>query len=253
MSDEPRFSPRAFRWFAVYLDRYLRRHFTAVRVAHDGLPELPADRPAVVYSNHPSWWDPMLYMILAARLLPGREGYGPMDAGMLEKYGLLRRFGVFPVEEGTRRGAAQFLRAARTVLARPGAILWITAEGRFTDPRRRPVTLMPGAAHLAKRVPGVRFVPLALEYPFWNESKPEALARFGAPIDGDDVSDGSVLAAALERTLDALAAASAERDPERFRTLVAGRPGIGGIYDGWRRARATLRGESFDASHGGAP
>lgn len=258
-SEEPRFSPRAFRWFAIYLDRYLRRRFAAVRVAADGLPQLPADRPAIVYSNHPSWWDPMLYMLLAARLLPGREGYGPMDAEMLERYGVLRRFGVFPVEQGTRRGAAQFLRASRTVLARPGAMLWLTAEGRFRDPRERPVRLLPGVAHLVDVAPDALLVPLALEYPFWNESAPEALARFGAPLPAGDPSLAGVdveartllLATRLERTQDELADAACRRDPSAFRTLTAGRTGIGGVYDAWRRGRALLRGESFDASHEG--
>ncbi len=42
------------------------------------------------------------------------------------------------------------------------------------------------------------------------------------------------------------------REPERFRELVAGRKGIGGIYDLWRRLRALVAGRRFDPAHGGA-
>ena len=62
-------------------------------------------------------------------------------------------------------------------------MLWITAEGSFTDARTRPVRLRPGLAHLARRVPGATIVPLALEYPFWDERTPEALCRFGTPME----------------------------------------------------------------------
>jgi hypothetical protein len=60
------------------------------------------------------------------------------------------------------------------------------------------------------------------------------------------------LEGALTETLDRLARDVQTRDPARFRSLLEGRPGIGGIYDAWRRLKATLRGRAFDPSHGGA-
>ncbi|RUP23196.1 MAG: glycerol acyltransferase, partial [Methylobacterium sp.] len=39
------------------------------------------------------------------------------------------------------------------------------------------------------------------------------------------------------------------RDPARFRTLVSGRKGVGGLYDLWRRLAARLSGRRFDAAH----
>ena len=60
--------------------------FRAVRLARPGLPDLPPGRPLVVYSNHPSWWDPAFGIVLHARLFPGREGYAPIRDAMLERY-----------------------------------------------------------------------------------------------------------------------------------------------------------------------
>ena len=40
-------------------------------------------------------------------------------------------------------------------------------------------------------------------------------------------------------------------DPARFRAMIEGRAGVGGIYDGWRRMMATVRGRTFDPSHEG--
>ena len=56
-------------------------------------------------------------------------------------------------------------------------------KGRFADPRERPLAFKPGLAALAARCPnGCTLVPLAIEYPFWNERLPETLLHFGEPV-----------------------------------------------------------------------
>ena len=248
-------SNRAFRAFSWYLRWYLSRHFRAVRVALDGLPAAYPGRPVVVYTNHPSWWDPAVMMIMAALLFPDRRGFGPMDEQSLGRYGVLERMGVFGIDITSPRGAARFLRVSRRLLDDPRNMMWITAEGAFVDARTRPVALRPGVAHLARLHPDTAVLPLAMEYTFWNESRPEALARFGPPVDvpaGAAAGEATgLLAAELARTMDALRAASMMRDPSLFRTLVRGSAGVGGIYDLYRRSRAAMAGRRFDPTHGG--
>ena len=226
-----------------------------MRVSRTGLPRGVAGKPLIVYSNHPSWWDPAVYILLNDKLFRHRAGYGPMDEAALGRYGVLERMGVFGVAQHDPRGPAMFLRTCLAVLAQPSNMLWITAEGGFTDPRLRPITLRPGLAHLARRVPGAIILPLALEYNFWNESRPEALAYFGEPVmgsPGDSIADWTArLEGGLARTMDALAAESATRSPALFRPLVRGGAGIGGIYDRWRWLRSVANGQRFDASHEG--
>jgi len=241
--------------FGWYLHWYFWRRFHAVRVSRSGLPRAPAGRPVIIYGNHPSWWDPALYILLSNKLFPGRPGFGPMDAKALGKYGVLEKMGVFAVEQDSPRGAAHFLTTSQRVLADPANTLWITAEGHFTDPRLRPLRLRPGLAHLARRIPGAIILPLAVEYGFWNESNPEALARFGDPIEASrdrTVAEWTAhLEHALAQTMDVLAAESAQRNPALFHPIVRGGAGVGGIYDVWRRIRAWCAGQRFDASHGG--
>lgn len=245
-------SPAMVRFFGRIMARAMRRSFNAVRLARPGWPELPRGRPAIIYLNHPSWWDPALAILMATKRFADRPGYGPMDAAMIERFRFMKRIGLFGIEPGTRAGGTTFLRTAIRLLSDPDAMLWITAEGAMTDPRARPVTLQPGLARLIARVPESIVVPLALEYPFWSESRPEALARFGRPAEARAYSGlgaadaAAALTSELERTMDSLAEDALSRDPARFLLLQDGTAGVGRVYDVWRRTRAWAAGRPFD-------
>ena len=237
-------APRLFRAFGWYLRWFFWRNFHAVRISGAGIPDVPAHRPLMIYANHPSWWDPALFMLLANTILRDRASFGPMEAEALERYILFRRFGVYGIDTDTQHGAARFMAASLRILSRPGTALWVTSEGHFTDPRVRPVRLRPGLAHLARRLPGAVIVPLAIEYPFWNERKPEALFRFGPPVEsrsGREISVAAwngLLEQRLAETMDALALDAMTRNPTLFQRVLRGRAGVGGIYDIWRRLTA---------------
>ena len=201
-------------------------------------------------------------MVLIRKHFMHRTGYGPIDAAGLAKYRFLEKLGFFGIEMDSRAGAQRFLEVGRQVLSTPGQTLWVTAQGHFVDARVRPVALMPGVAHLARRCggpgkPPALAVPLALEYPFWDEQRPEMLMALGEPIPLGDRSASAEdwnarLERALEATMDRLGAAAATRDAAAFTTLVDGRRGVNPVYDLWRRGRAALRGERFEAGHGAA-
>jgi 1-acyl-sn-glycerol-3-phosphate acyltransferase len=243
---------RGFRW---WVRGYLRKHFHAVRLARGTRPDVPADRPLIVVLNHPSWWEPLIGDVLAG-LLPEHTHYAPMEADALRRYSLFSKLGFYAVEQETHRGAVDFLRTTTAILSRPGSAVWITAQGRFTDPRVRPTLLSPGVGHIARRLDEGLILTLALEYVFWEERLPEALCRFGEPIAiGKDPRlsvSGWVerIRASLTSAQDALRDAALNRDPTAFETLLLGKVAIGGIYDHGRRLRAWLLGECFQPEHG---
>jgi 1-acyl-sn-glycerol-3-phosphate acyltransferase len=248
-------SRRVLASFAGYLHWYIGRHFHAMRLANgDRFPT--AAGPLIVYANHASWWDPLSFIVISRHFLPDASHYAPMDAVSLKHYGMFRKLGLFAVEPGTPRGAAQFLRAARQILSTPNSVLWVTPEGRFTDMRTRPAVFRPGLAALVARTGACTLVPLAFEYTFWDERLPEILISCGEAI---KVPDGHLhsaaewsgqLAAALVAPPDELAALSKLRDPALFTTILSGRVGIGGVYDAWKKLLALLSGRVYEGSHG---
>jgi len=259
--DLPAFSRQLYGWFMIYVRKYFRRHFHALRllageVNQTGPPDI-AGEPVIFYTNHPGWWDPLVFLLLAGKCYPDRLNYGPIDAVALGKYRFMERIGFLGIEPHSRRGAARFLRMAKAASHRTDVIFWITSQGEFADPRTRPPALRPGVAHAAAASGRGLIVPVAVEYPFWNERLPEALVAFGPAMRLADAGHrdakawSEVLETALVATQDRLAAAAIRRDPHAFTVLASGDVGVGWIYDTLRRFIAWWRGERFDASHGG--
>ena len=234
---------------------YFRRHFHAVRIANPAHVE-GIDGPLIIYANHGSWWDPMVSVLLASELLPTRSHYAPMDAEALQKYGILKRIGIFPVEMKSPRGAVQFLRTGEAIL-KSGGVLWVTPQGRFCDPRERPLEFKPGMAALAARVAAAQgdctLLPLAIEYPFWDERLPETLLYFADPVrvlageNAESVQQRSILA--LQAGLDEMQKRALTRNAHGFEVLSRGNLGAGGFYALGQRAKALLTRKPYVAEH----
>lgn len=258
-----------FNGFRRYVRKYVRKHFHAVRLSNTSHPLPTDDAPLLLVMNHPSWWDPMIGVILAD-LFPAYTHYAAIDAVMLKKYWAFNKLGFFGVDQTSLRGAAEFLRTGTEILSADKRAVWVTAQGEFADVRTRPLNLRSGVGHLAARLTRGWVVPIAVEYTFWTESKPETLVRIGEPIDlangwrqpagaskhlwpDGHGSPGKVatahIEAALSDSLDTLNAETQSRDPGKFTELLGGTVGVGGVYDAFRRSVAFVSGQKFDSSH----
>lgn len=273
---------RGFQWFVA---RYLKKSFHAVAVNREQLMQvmkaegesIGPDDALVIYANHASWWDPLAAIFAAQKFFGDFVMYAPIDADALRKYPMFGRMGFFGVEQQSRRGAEEFLRVAEGILRRPGVSLWVTPEGRFVDVRDTSAPLMPGLAHLARKLSVPRalcapaddrsqdgnsqsrrvwFIPVAVEYTFWEERQPELLMWFGRPW-----STGSMQGKAkpeLDRELterlriaqNELASAVVSRDAARFDILLGGRSGSFFVYDWWRKSLGRIRGRRVKVEHG---
>lgn len=245
------------RLFATYAERLVRKHFHSVRIL--GHPDLSTfkDRPLLIFANHPSWWDPLISLVVWRHLFSGRIPYAPIDAVAVEKYAFFKKLGFYGIERGTARGARNFLRISTALLEKPESLLMVTPQGRFADVRERSLKLEAGLGHLNRRSPRGVCLPLAIEYPFWEEKCPEVLLHFGEPLVNEHYADCDIehinheLEFRLAQAQANLAAASINRDVANFNTLVGGgRTGTNVVYDSWRKFKALLRGESFSPAHG---
>ena len=241
------------RLFQRYSHRYLRKHFHGVRLSKSS-QSFPTEGPILVVLNHPSWWDPMVCMVISSLFTKG-DHFGAIDARAVEQYGFFKRLGFVGVDKTSLRGAAEFLRAGMAILSKTERMFWVTAQGQFTDVRTRPLAIHSGVGHLAARMTTGAIVPIALEYAFWNERTPEALIRVGGPlrIEEHPGLNGKEWTAIIEQslttTLDGLNAETMSRNSTLFTELVSGKTGVGGVYDFWRRVKMWVRGKKFIPSH----
>lgn len=250
----PRVTPRFLKAFSAYTRGYVRRRFHAVRILKDGLPPCDSSHPVVIFLNHASWWDPLVCLLLARRFFPERISFAPIEDAMLERYKFFRHLGFFGVEPSVR-GALKFLRVSRALLSSPRHLIWLTPQGRFSDVRERPLHLQHGLGALAEQTGEAIFLPLAIEYTFWRDSRPEILISFGRPIIPSSVPSGSAkdwtqkFSAALAATQDDLAARSGQRDASDWLVLNEGSSGVNALYDFWRWLNARIRGQEFAREH----
>ena len=251
----PAISTPVLGFFRSVVRGYFRRNFHGVRVR--GAEQFTTDTgPMIVYANHSSWWDPMVLILLAARLMPQRRHYAPMDAQALKRYKVLSYLGIFGVELESARGAVQFLRTGAAALA-SGGVMWITPQGKFVDGRVRPLTFKPGLAGLAARAAAENgsctVLPLAIEYTFWDERTPECLLQFGAPVlvrNGDTTASlEGRFETALLLAMEELKHVALMRDEQQFATLVQGSVGTGGFYGIGQRIKAFVTRQEYRPEH----
>lgn len=246
---------RQLAWFARYVAWYLRRNFHGLHLLQLSSLEPLEGLPLLVCVNHPSWWDPLIGLYLSQRFFPERYHAAPIAADGLAKYKFFKRLGFFGIPSERRQRAFRFMAVGRAVLSRTDGALWVTPQGAFTD-IRLPIRLEPGVGHLATHIERFAFLPVALEYAFWNERLPEAFVCFGFPV----IASGHTATAAewsarftrsLQDTTDCLSEKVQLRDPRMFEPLLEGKAGVGGVYDVWRASIAKLQGKRWQPEHGG--
>ena len=238
-------SKRFMDFFGWYTGRLFRKRFAAVRFERESLACLSGldghDGPVIMLGNHPSWWDPLVAVLLSATQTPARPMMAVMDADELERFGFFRRLGVMGVDPDDPSSLEPMVSYLEGEFARERrSTLWITPQGHFTDVRA-PLRLRPGAARLAARLPGVRVGALAMEFCFWDEQLPQLCIRYVEVATPErETTTGWLrsMSEAMRSNQEALAALVIARRADPF-TVIGGK-GVAGhnpVYDLWLRLR----------------
>jgi hypothetical protein len=223
---------RLFEW---YTRRLMRGAFDAVRVR--GGANLRGDGPLLLYGNHPGWWDPLFAFFITRRYK--LDGYLMGEEKQVRAYPFFRLIGGFSVNRADPRDAARSVRYAGDLL-KDGAAVWIFPQGEIVAPDVRPVTFLPGTAHILRRVPECRAVPFAWRYDFVGQARPEAFMAYGAAevIRGGEINVEE-LTAKLQKRLtgecDGLREAVLTRRFDDFEVILKGKRSVNVVWDEWKR------------------
>ncbi|QDV36581.1 lysophospholipid acyltransferase family protein [Tautonia plasticadhaerens] len=229
--------------------RKLRQHFHGIHA--QGIDRLRAaldDDPAGVLflANHSSWWD--FFMAHWLNEAVPVDGYGMTEHSNLVKFGFFRRIGAYSVDRGDSGSVRASLDYTLELLGRPRAGVWLFPQGVIACNDARPLAFQGGLRLLLRRAGGLRIVPVALRYEYWQDERPEAFARFGEATWADRAGTATVLdtwRGRLTSELDSLTADVLTQDAGRFEPILSGR---GSINDRYARLRERLGGPPADYS-----
>lgn len=223
---------RLFRWwFSGHARARLRAGFSAVRA--EGLDHLRAALaagPALVVSNHTSWWDPLVVLYLTERVLRC-DGHAMMDAHNLRRLPFFAMVGAFGVDPANPADGACAMRYAARLLDAPGRMVWVFPQGRERPVTERPLGFRPGSAEVA-RVARCVTVPIGLRYEHRGSERPELLMSVGPPLPWARDVAGARAAheAAVAARLDGLDAALCDGGADGYEVLEGPPAGAAGRW-----------------------
>lgn len=224
-----------------------RATFDRVWLRIEGATPHPADGPLIIYMNHPGWWDGYMAFLLDTIVFRERfESYIMMEEKQLRAYRFFSWCGAFSVDRRRPGEAERSINyISRILRAQRNRILWILPQGRIVPNDRRPLTVYPGIARVARQVKHATLWPVALRYEFRGEQRPEAFIRAGPAHTIDSSTSEEQIVAAIQTRLtiavDGLRDEVNDGRLDDYHTLLQGRPGINRVWDQiasfWRRSR----------------
>lgn len=227
-----------------WLQGKMRRTFFSIEgTGLEHLRQVAGASPILLYSNHASWWDGFVDLMLV-RQFPC-ELHVMMDHQNLSKHPFLRWMGAFDVDLKSPRAAASGLRTAFRILTTPhqpgiSPLVVIYAQGKIASPHQRPLQLQPGLAWLLKKIPEAVAIPMARRYEFQLEDRPHAFLQLGTPLSS---ADTPALEQALEQEMSSLHQKLVFFPTTGFQTLWHG--GLS-VNKKWERVKKTISGRTQD-------
>lgn len=219
------------RWFSAWFSRQahhrLRATFGELRLTGRGHLERAVESgPVLVISNHTSWWDPLLALVLTHRIVPA-DAFAMMDADNLRRLPFFAKVGAFGVDRSSRRDGAAATRHAIELLDRPGRLVWIFPQGEERPLHERPLRFFGGAAAIATRVPAATVLPVGLAYAFGAQADPAVFVSVGTPLrlEGTAAAARQVQVEGVEAQLARIEREQSRPGTEAFERVVLRRPG----------------------------
>lgn len=145
------------------------------------------DTPVILFAPHHNWWDGIVGYNICNRIFK-KEIRIMIEE--LNRFPIIRHGGAFSVNKKSPQASMPALKYAVETLGDPNNILYIFPEGIIKPPNHRPLELQSGMVYIAekaaKKYGKVALMPVAVNYYFLRDNRPEVLVEFGDIIHLDD-------------------------------------------------------------------
>ena len=139
--------------------------------------------PTILFAPHCNWWDGIVGYNLCRRVFKTKIR---MMIEEMNRFPILAKAGAFPVNKKSAQASMKALQYSVEQLCDKEISLWLFPQGIIRPPMYRPIEFQTGMAYIAKNVVkkagGINLIPVAVNYPFLREDKPEVLCEVGEPV-----------------------------------------------------------------------
>ena len=213
---EEKFTPaktsKFWLWVAsLFFFNMLQNRFYAFRYrGKENYDNRDDSAPTILFAPHCNWWDGTVFFNITHRIFHKEIR---LMIEELNRFPLLRRGGAYSVNKKSPQSAMKALKYSVDVMSDLRNLLCIFPQGIIRPPHYRPIEFQTGLAYIVqnavKRYGKVNLIPVAIDYCFFRDNRPEVVVDFGecVVVDKDNTLDRKELThmfeKALEKTCDA--------------------------------------------------
>lgn len=213
---EERFTPAKTTKFWVWVAttcfyNMLRHRFYAFRYrGEENYYNSDPSVQTILFAPHSNWWDGIVFYCICNKIF-NKEIRLMIEE--LNRFPLFSKGGAYSVNKKSAQSAMQALKYSVDLLEEKSNILCIFPQGIIRPPHYRPMEFQTGLAFIAqsavKKYGRVNLVPVAFDYTFFRDNRPEVVVDFGKRIElnkdnipKDRKELNHMLEIALEKTCD---------------------------------------------------
>ena len=143
--------------------------------------------PTILFSPHCNWWDGIVMYNITHRICHKEIR---LMVEELNRFPLLRRGGAYSVNKKSAQSAMKALKYSVDLLKDFRNQLCIFPQGIIRPPHYRPIEFQTGLTYIAqnavKKYGKVNLIPIAVDYCFLRDNRPEVIVDFGKCIEFTD-------------------------------------------------------------------
>lgn len=140
--------------------------------------------PTILFAPHANWWDGIVLYNITRRICKKEIR---LMVEELNRFPLLRRAGAYSVNKKSAQSAMKALKYSVDMLSDLNNILCIFPQGIIRPPHFRPIEFQTGLAYIAqnaaKKYGKVNLIPVAIDFCFFRDNRPEVVVDFGECIE----------------------------------------------------------------------
>ncbi|MCQ2739478.1 MAG: lysophospholipid acyltransferase family protein [bacterium] len=142
------------------------------------------DIPVIMFAPHSNWWDGIVGYTICNAICKKQIRIMVEE---LNRFPLLRRAGAFNVNKKSPQASMEAIKYAIDVVGNLNNNLYIFPQGIIKPPNFRPLEFQSGLAYIAekasKKYGKVALMPIAVNYMFLRDNRPEVLIEMGKIIE----------------------------------------------------------------------